>query len=668
MKKLITLALCMFTTFTFAMRGHSNLSEPLFKLDDNSVSYSTQFEVYSFLMDVEEILPESLKDSIDGQITVSFRPGSDFDKKANGTVLGWTKKKSMFGSYKKIDSIVLNEMFIDGIINNDSDLIEKATKTLVHEATHIYDYRDVLLGNEKKYDDYCNALPRVVIKRTNNKNTYGPSDKNCIKFQKAKRSVSESPMFLTLAGWNLQGVLVKKRRQLNNDFTRSPDQYEYTNPSEFFAVNMEYFLTDKNYQCRRPTLYRYYSELFDHVPYDESECDMYSKLTINASAWKNTRPTLADLDLDRLYQVHYLFASEGEQVMSKWGHAMFRLVMCRPGREVGPDCLNDIAHHIVVNFRANVTDSNIDYLKGLKGDYPSEVIILNMKDVIDEYTKGEFRDLVSIPLKYSQNQKDYFLKSVLEQYWSYSGKYYFITNNCATEAMRLIRITNYGNYSYQNRDVFSPLGIMDELKEFNIGDFSVLKDHDEAIRMGYLFPGENDRIKRNFNALKSVIDIDYKNFKKFIKNSKSNERATYIAMLEEKFSGKELRTYLAKLLQLETYMSEIFSTQYSKELAKFSKEEQKDTVEGMLEKVNEFQELQKSIIVESSVSEGYGIPLVDEVTELSQEEYEETSQNLSKISDELTDMVNEFFPELTYELTSIFDNRIAIKRAMFKTI
>jgi hypothetical protein len=36
-----------------------------------------------------------------------------------------------------------------------------------------------------------------------------------------------------------------------------PDSYELSSPKEYIAVNMEYFLLDPSYACRRPALYQY---------------------------------------------------------------------------------------------------------------------------------------------------------------------------------------------------------------------------------------------------------------------------------------------------------------------------------------------------------------------------------------------------------------------------
>jgi hypothetical protein len=100
-----------------------------------------------------------------------------------------------------------------------------------------------------------------------------------------------------------------------------------------------------------------------------------------------------ELDPSRVYQIHYLHASEGEATVSSFGHSMLRVVMCAPGRTIGRDCFKDIDHHIVLSFRANVGDIKTDTIKGITGEYPSQLIIMSLKDAIKEYNVRELRDL-----------------------------------------------------------------------------------------------------------------------------------------------------------------------------------------------------------------------------------------------------------------------------------
>ncbi|EPN22216.1 hypothetical protein A259_07391, partial [Pseudomonas syringae pv. actinidiae ICMP 19070] len=68
-------------------------------------------------------------------------------------------------------------------------------------------------------------------------------------------TLSDDPRLLDLAGWQQYVGRRGEREEHNGQVARSPDIYETTSPLEFVAVNMEYFLLDPAYACRRPALY-----------------------------------------------------------------------------------------------------------------------------------------------------------------------------------------------------------------------------------------------------------------------------------------------------------------------------------------------------------------------------------------------------------------------------
>ncbi|HAQ88485.1 MAG TPA: hypothetical protein DCR78_18895, partial [Pseudomonas sp.] len=125
--------------------------------------------------------------------------------------------------------------------------------------------------------------------------------------------------------------------------------------------------------------------------------------------------------------------------VSRWGHSMLRLVICAPGRPRGPDCRLDLDHHLVLSFRAFVGDVQLSSWNGLTGVYPSRLFVLPLGQVIDEYTKVELRSLASIPLKLQREEIENLVIRSAEMHWSYDGDYYFLSNNCAVETLKLLR-------------------------------------------------------------------------------------------------------------------------------------------------------------------------------------------------------------------------------------
>src|SRR5690606_34254826 len=133
---------------------------------------------------------------------------------------------------------------------------------------------------------------------------------------------------LDLAGWPQAVGRRGQRERDNRQLARSPDVYELSSPLEFVAVNLEYFLLDPAYACRRPALYRHFRDHFGWAPAKRERCaEGYAYLNAGSDF---ARQPLGRLDPERVYQVHYLFAEANQNWVSRWGHSMLRLVVCAP--------------------------------------------------------------------------------------------------------------------------------------------------------------------------------------------------------------------------------------------------------------------------------------------------------------------------------------------------
>ena len=82
--------------------------------------------------------------------------------------------------------------------------------------------------------------------------------------------------------------------------------------------------------CRRPALYRYYQAHFGWAPPAKDTC-------ANTFAFLNAgndfaKTPLGQVDPERVYAIDYLLAEANQNLVSRWGHSMLRLVICAPGR------------------------------------------------------------------------------------------------------------------------------------------------------------------------------------------------------------------------------------------------------------------------------------------------------------------------------------------------
>ncbi|MET0327265.1 MAG: DUF4105 domain-containing protein [Luteimonas sp.] len=311
--------------------------------------------------------------------------------------------------------------------------------------------------------------------------------------------LSRDPRLRDLAGWPQRPLRFGTRVRDNAMRDRSPDAYELTSPAEFVAVNLEHFLTDPEYACRRPALHAYFAAHFDWAP---AGADCAPELPfVEAEASERESPLLP-LDPARVYAVDYLLAEGNARPLSAWGHSMLRLVICAPGRAPGPDCRLDLQHHRVLSFRAFVDDVQISNLRGLTGRYPSRLFVLPLDQVIDEYTRVELRGLQSVPLRLSPGEIASLLERAATLHWSYDGRYYFVDNNCAVETWKLLQagVARLGDARLRS---ITPNGLLRKLVRSGDADIAVLARED-AVSAGYYFPSADVEYQSLFDIAREA--------------------------------------------------------------------------------------------------------------------------------------------------------------------
>lgn len=510
-------------------------------------------------------------------------------------------------------------------------------------------------------------LDRVLLEGVANVRSISCSHKDTLTYAKAiaiheishfydnQINASNDATFLNLTGWISKGVIIKKRTNLNKITERSPDLYEFKNPAETFAVNFEFFILDKNFQCRRPTYYNYYSKLLGFSPYSTDECEMNKKITLITQTLEKKPLLTKEIDANRIYQIHYLFAGKGKEMMSRWGHAMFRLVICAPGRALGPQCLQDFSHHIVVSYRANIDEMTMDYKKGIDGSYASQLFLMSMNDVVNEYTKGEFRDVISLPIELERKQIKLFTDKLLESYWSYKGSYFFITNNCASEAMNLLRAAYPGDKLMQKQSITTPLGMYDFLIKKKLVNANVIDNTKEAIYLGYLFPGVSDKLMASLKVFTSNMT-----FEEFALDLKAPERKAIYEKTLTNLTGKSLMGALAHALRLEDQILISREQKFAKKVGEAlfgsnASEELKGT--ELDERMMEMRDQYKKLAGENFITKGYGIPLREEFSDVADSVAEEVLAAIQANSDELKEIITQYFPEELEEMKQTMENR-----------
>ena len=469
----------------------SSQAELRLQLDDAALSASERQASQQLLQDALAALPPRFTQQLDRQVRVRWR----------------NLPAQVYGRAGRFSGIELNAALLPGLSDGSSattltsrphgTVRRELLATVLHELTHLYD-------RAQRWPEADLRVQRACRQRERSVGAVGLPD-NC-RGQTARRfTLSDDPLLLDLAGWPQQVGQRGERAQHNHQIDRSPDRYELSNPREFLAVNMEYFLLDPTYACRRPLLADYLRAHFAWAPANQAAC-AEGLAYLNAGR-DFARQPLGSIDPQRVYQVDYLLAEANDALASRWGHSMLRLVICAPGRPRGPDCRLDLQEHLVLSYRAFVGDVQLSSWDGLTGVYPSRLFVLPLEQVIEEYTKVELRSLASVPLTLSRAQLEQLVIRAAEQHWSYDGQYWFLSNNCAVETLKLLR-SGSQHPRLHALDSIMPNGLLDTLVARGLADRSVLHDSAEALRLGYRFDSFRDRYQAMFSVLQAQLPIE----------------------------------------------------------------------------------------------------------------------------------------------------------------
>lgn len=520
-----------------------------------------------------------------------------------------------------------------------------AQATLIHELSHVYDALNMTAINnpsERKLRLQCAATGPVPIQQT---------PVWCQDLVNQTKSISDRPVWKHLMNWN-GGFFVSKTKNIFP--LRSPDAYEKTNLSEAFAVNMEYFVLDSEFPCRRPEIDSFLKDHFKIANDSKPTCSSNTQVRYSNSQ----KPV--KLDLSRLYEIHYLMAAKGQSVESRWGHSMFRLVFCSPKRSVpGPECLQDLDQHVVISYRANISGISQNYWNGLVGGYPSQMFVYTMPEIISEYTVSEFRDLLSIPLALMPVEKKRFLDRLLQEYWEYQGRYYFLGNNCATEAFDFLKGSVFRrDVQKKVTTIETPISLYNFLNSVQLLDSKVLNDPNREGR--FFFSSHKKIIGKALQQVGQSQKIP-DSIEAFAENFSAIGRRELYQKIAAKLDVTEQKKVAIQFYRLERAISYYFE------------EQRKRLVETVIANGDIYREnIRKILIARSRLSpwflakNGYGIPLENEMK--TENELESDQKEVFEASRKIEESLQSDFPEMDDSIKEVNSNLLyffnEIKRAV----
>ena len=508
------------------------------QIDDPGIklTQADQIQLKTFTNHVIDLIPSQMSAGLPEKVLVRFKKLSSHSSlllpHCVSEVLSESSRPSatgvdVYGQILWDASIELNSLFIPEILKGESgsstypcghrNAYRLAMATLIHELSHLY-------------DESYSVWKRGVV--------------------------SSDRRYQRLAGWSKRAELFGKvARPLNGVIFRSPDPYEFQSIEEHFAVNMEYFLLDPEYGLRRPALHSYLVDTFSgYQPYELPKLE--AKIYRHTKSGGIDQSALVSLDPDRIYQIHSFLAAPQGVWVSRYGHSMFRLIVCAPERpEVGPDCLKDVQHHLVLSYSAYVEEAQLSSWSGLSGGYPTQPFIFPLNEVVEFYNKIELRDIVSTPIRLSVMEKRRILYRILEQYWEYQSRYYVLSNNCSVESGHLLK--GVLGDELKGFKAYTPIQLEAKLRELGRLDESVHRDRKESIRLGYFFPSVYKTLEESFGVLRSQIkEWRWKDLDEYLHSSNAEQRRNQITQLiEAKKKGAEgLARVFASLYFLESYL------------------------------------------------------------------------------------------------------------------
>lgn len=426
-------------------------------------------------------------------------------------------------------------LFFESISINKKILVEKSQQgrhnslesfrrsVIVHELAHHYDRSHFKLIPPRRRQGRIEKPARL-----------------------ARNPISSQEWFKNAIGMPSTGLVFSTRSTPSHARGRSPDPYEWKSPAEFFAVNLEFFLLDPNYQCKKPYLYKVFADTLEHTPHVESDCKKSDKVFVLDNALLGMSP-LKRIDPERVYGIHYLFAGKGEAAMSRFGHAMLRLIICKPGRAKGPGCLKDLNHHLSLSYAALIDDEFISTIKGLKGDYYSVLNISPFTQTIQKYTEEELREVHSFPIDLDENQMSRLSDLLQERHWGYVGQYKFLSNNCSDETLGFLKSLLFENKELAGKNISRPDTLRDLLDEQGIIDTRSLADTESAALEGLYFPSKSKFYNKAMRHLNDNAVAREKTSLGWYFNSRLEER---IPLIERALDSQDIAT-LAYTIALE---------------------------------------------------------------------------------------------------------------------
>lgn len=324
--------------------------------------------------------------------------------------------------------------------------------------------------------------------------------------------------------------------------------------SELYARKLALFLLDKSFACTHPLYYQYFKQRY-HQAHIAEECEKKIPFSLMS---KSGETSVIWLDPNRVGSIHLLFASNDDNMASRFGHVLLRLVVCPENNHFKDACDQNLYEHITIGYRANVDGFDISPLKGLFGGYLAYLYAEEFMGIYRQYAIDEFRDMYSVPLEMSQKERIELVKGLAEIHWSYTGDYKFLTKNCATLLQDALRTLwpRFAINATMQEVYLRPDSFFEALLLENLTDSIVLEDLDKAESKGFFFSNTRPIYKKALHLVGKAMSKEH--FQSLDDYRKVNPLMRYKRIKDDDFYLNRLRQderLLGAQLLIEEYSS-----------------------------------------------------------------------------------------------------------------
>jgi hypothetical protein len=255
-------------------------------------------------------------------------------------------------------------------------------------------------------------------------------------------------------------------------------------------------------------------------------------------------------------------------------------------------------------------------------------------EVQQEYTKFDLRDLYSIPLKMTADQKKDFLDLTIERFWTYQGRYYFLDNNCGTETAKHLAAA-LSDEEAKLIGSITPLKIYNDIvkhgNDLTDGNFDGL-GREQMVAGKYIVESMFEELNSNYQVLRSHLEsFKEKDFKKFIVKTNAETRLQDYQKFADSsinMNPDDKKQIVIKLVYLERYLASRFLMEVPKKAMQLMNKD-----EQLKKEVMNMGESLKSLSIQpwEVVNARYGVPTAPEF-EIQYPKFVSKRQNEIKMS------------------------------------